>query len=296
MFKCGPLGGLKLNEFRNANGYRYINVAHDDPDANSFVIYKNGALLAETDRYSYQKFSGNHNTILVNGRGQAAIGRSDVSHWNQPATGPTDMTKQARLMMFKEEGNVVIIEGEAGGAYPPLRAEKGRKASPGLEQFRRTIVWVEGSYVLILDDVQAKQPADISWLIQAKRIETVNPEVGQYIIAHENASAKLQIISDAKLDGEVVDSPADDRGKPLGWKQFRAHARNTSEVRFATVIDLWGKDAKISLKQIEPNSWEVRVKLPQGEDRWVWVAPAQIEKPYRLEGFLHSGRKVVSGE
>lgn len=296
MFKCGPLGGLKLNEFRNANAYRYINVAHDDPDANSFVLYKNGALLAETDRYSYRKFSGNHNTILVNGRGQAAIGRSDVSHWNQPATGSTDMTKQARLMVFKDEGEIVIVEGEAGGAYPPLKAEKDRKASPGLERFRRTIVWVEGQYVLILDDVRVSQPADISWLIQAKRVETVNPEVGRYIIAHENASANLQIVSDEKLDSEVVDSPADDRGKPLGWKQLRVHARNAKEVRFATVIALWGKDAKISLQPIKTDAWEVVIKLLQGEDRWVWVASTSPEKPYRLEGLLHSGKKILSGE
>ncbi|MEJ7614957.1 MAG: hypothetical protein SQA66_15110 [Candidatus Fervidibacter sacchari] len=261
-----------------------------------FVIYKNGALLVETDRYSYRKFSGNHNTILVNGRGQAAIGRSDISHWNQPATGPTDMTKQARLTVFKDEGEIVIAEGEAGGAYPPLKAEKDRKASLGLERFRRTIVWVESNCVLILDDIRSRQPADISWLIQAKRIETVNPEVGQYIIAHENASAKLQIVSDAKLDSEIVDSPADNRGKPLGWKQLRVHARNADEVRFATVIALWDKGAKISLQRVKTGAWEVVVKLPQGEDRWVWVASTSPEKPYRLEGVLRSGRKVLSGE
>jgi len=147
-----------------------------------------------------------------------------------------------------------------------------------------------------LDDIRSRQPADISWLIQAKRIETVNPEVGQYIIAHENASANLQIVSDAKLDSEIVDSPADNRGKPLGWKQLRVHARNAKEVRFATVIALWDKDAKISLRWVKTDAWEVVVKLPQGEDRWVWVASTNLEKPYRLEGLLHTGRRVSSGE
>lgn len=43
MFKCGPFRGYRLNAFRNEGPKpRYINVAHDDPDANSFIIHSRG--------------------------------------------------------------------------------------------------------------------------------------------------------------------------------------------------------------------------------------------------------------
>jgi hypothetical protein len=50
MFKCSPFGGHTLNRFRNEDDFQYINVAHDDPDANSFVFGIGARNLAETDR------------------------------------------------------------------------------------------------------------------------------------------------------------------------------------------------------------------------------------------------------
>ena len=57
----------------------YVNVAHDHPDANSFIIFGDGDYMAETDRYPLKpgKLSTGHNTILINGLGQAVQGRSE---------------------------------------------------------------------------------------------------------------------------------------------------------------------------------------------------------------------------
>ena len=70
MFKCGPFGGYKLNEYRHREGMKYVNVAHDDPDANSFLLFADGEMVAKTDGYSKHKKSANHNTILINCTGQ----------------------------------------------------------------------------------------------------------------------------------------------------------------------------------------------------------------------------------
>ncbi|MCX7916750.1 MAG: heparinase II/III-family protein [bacterium] len=130
MFKCGPLGGYSLNKFRNENNFKYVNVAHDDLDANSFIIYTKGKFVATTDGYSRSKKSANHNTILVDGKGQIPPGRREGDVWTQPATGQTDMTQLAYITKFKDMGDVVISEGEVGRFYQNLR------------KFRRSFIWV----------------------------------------------------------------------------------------------------------------------------------------------------------
>ena len=94
MFKCGPMGGYKANAWRltartPTATLPYLNVAHDQPDANSFILLGDGEYLAETDRYPEQpgKLSSSHNTILINGIGQAADGPTRrATNGSSPAT------------------------------------------------------------------------------------------------------------------------------------------------------------------------------------------------------------------
>ncbi len=179
MFKCAPYGGLKLNEYRNSNNYAYVNVAHDDPDANMFILYADGALLADDDRYSTHKVTSSHNTLLVNGEGQKGEGQG----WTQPLKGKDqDMTRLARIAAFKDAGNVVMIEGEAGGAYPDLR------------RFRRTAIWVNGKYILLLDDIRAGKESRFAWLVQGRGVEQVKPL--QYRLKNAPAGCDLIFASD----------------------------------------------------------------------------------------------------
>jgi hypothetical protein len=169
MFKCGPLGGFALNAFRNENKFQYINVAHDDPDANSFTLYKDGEYLAQTDGYSKHKQSRNHNTILINGMGQRVPGRGEAGVWTQPAVGNVDMTKMANLTAWQVADKVVAIEGEASGAYLDVTDKKLGKSRPKLDRYRRAMLWVKGDYVLVLDDIRAPQPVEITWLMQGNQ-------------------------------------------------------------------------------------------------------------------------------
>ncbi len=57
LFKCGPLGGAKIQGWREqqakgGGGLPYVNVAHEHPDQNSFILLADGQYVAETDRYS----------------------------------------------------------------------------------------------------------------------------------------------------------------------------------------------------------------------------------------------------
>jgi len=239
MFRCGPMGGYKLNEYRNSfNPYKYINVAHDDPDANSFIIAKGGAYLAETDRYSYRKRSSNHNTILINGVGQENPGRDEGANgmqWMQPATGNNSMMKQAVLTAYKRTPAITLVEGEARGSYP---AKTGAKARPALDRYRRTFVWVRGDYILVLDDVRAPGPVAVTWLVQGKELKPIDEAAGIYLLSKNKASAEFRLLADAPLASKIGVSTANDHSDPLNWQQLQATAHADS-VRFVSIFNPW---------------------------------------------------------
>lgn len=273
MFKCGPLGGYKLNRFRNENNFSYINVAHDDPDANSFVLFNHGELLAETDRYSHAKRSSNYNTILVGGMGQMVPGRMEPQVYSQP--GGQDMTQMAVVTALRDTGDVLAVEGEAAGSYLSVKDKKTGKTRPALERFRRTFIWIKGGYVLVLDDVRSTQPTDLTWLMQSGGVKTLNESEGRYSLEKGKAVCEFQVVADSPFSAVVGDSTADNRQKPLGWKQLQATAANTQSIRFVSVYDLWSR-GPISVNFVPDGSdqWKVSVKGGKINDIWTWQAAA----------------------
>ena len=279
MFRCGPLGGYKLNSYRAEHKNGHINVAHDDPDANSFVIYSQGELLAETDRYSSQKRSANHNTILINGIGQMAKGRGEGDVYEAPSADGSDMSKMAVTTAWKDTGKIVVVEGEAAGSYPANR--KTKPGRPALERFRREAVWVEGDYILILDDIKAPQEVEITWLVQGAKLDRTET-AGGFRLSKGTASCDFQVVSSPAFTGSIGDSPADDHGKPLGWKQLNAVVKSNT-AQFAGVYDPWQRGG-LKLKQTAgAGSFKVEITGKEFHDTWTW-SPVSGFAPSTLRG------------
>ncbi len=287
LFKCGPLGGYTLNKFRNDNNFKYINVAHDDPDANSFIVYSNGAFLAESDRYSEHKKSANFNTILINGIGQQVPGQAEDRKWSQPATGPFDMTQIANVTALKQTPNIDVIAGEAGHAYNHLQEGGTRhNGRPELNRYRRCLTFVRGDYVLVLDDIRAPEVVDIDWLMQGQDLEVVNEAEGRYKLISEKGprcSFQLQTSADAGLSLSIVDSPADTKKKVLGWKQLRGRA-TTDHLYTASIYDLYGKSLSVRLDAKNPEAVIVAVRGIGINDSWLWEPAKAAGDTYTLSG------------
>jgi hypothetical protein len=289
MFKCGPLGGYRLNRFRNERNFTYINVAHDDPDANSFVIFSGGEFLAETDRYSKHKQSANHNTILVNGMGQIVSGRHEGQVWSQPGRG--DMSRMAYLTAWKDAGDIVVAEGEASGAYPAYRNKKGN-ARPPLTRFRRTFVWVKGRYILVLDDIRAGAPVEIDWLLQAPSLETVPGEEGRYRLRSGDAACDALVRCDAESEAQIVRSSADHRGELLGWRQLRLNAEG-SALRLASVYAPWGGKPALDDLRWTQDCVTFKARGSSGADTWTWAMAPDNDTPSELN-LTREGRTVIA--
>ncbi len=275
MFKCGPMGGYTLNRYRNANDMAYINVAHDDPDANSFVIFSDGQFVAETDRYSKQKRSANHNTILVNGIGQLTAGRKEGQVWSQPGG---DMARMAYLTAWKDAGDVVVVEGEASGAYIAVRGKR-----PALERFRRTFIWVKGAYILVLDDIAAPQDVRVEWLLQSGAVEADTGTSGRYVLKKEAVDCPVMIRSNLPTVPSIVESTADHRGKALGWQQLRLEASGSS-MRFVSLYLPWGGDWNLKGVDWEQDAAVVELESGEKKEQWQWGMASDNESASELRG------------
>jgi hypothetical protein len=298
MFKCGPPGGYKLNHWRetareSGGGLPYLNVAHDHPNANSFILFGDGQYLAETDRYCEKpgKVSSSLNTILVNGSGQVPQGRPDGDDWLQPGNG--DMTKMGVITAWKDANSVVVVEGEAAGSYLSSKDVKVPKPRPALDRYRRTFIWVKGGYVLVLDDIRSPEPVEITWLMQGAKLEPVNEEQGRYRLSKGKAECEFQLVSDGKFQSKIGVSTANDHGKPMGWQQLEATAQ-TAGIRFASAYDPWHhKDLKVKLAPEGPNKATVTVESAGFKDTWQWQAAAGEFEASTLHGARKGGFDVT---
>jgi len=271
MFKCGPFGGYLLNAFSQQNNNSYVNVAHDDPDANSFVLAIGDEFLAETDRYAKSKKSAGHNTILINGMGQMTKGRPEGGVWSQPGG---DMTKMGIITAWQVTPEIVAVEGEAAGSYLDYSDKKTGKTRPALERFRRTFLWVKGGYILVLDDIRAPEAVDISWLVQGSDLKATDAATGRFELISANKRCAFQLVASQAPTFEIGLSSADSRGKNLGFQQLTA-STNAKHLIVATVFDPWNRGGlSVKLTQNSPDEATIQVSGTDLADTWKWKASA----------------------
>jgi hypothetical protein len=297
LFKCGPMGGYLYNAWRTTakkhGALPYITVAHDQPDANSFILFGDGEFLAETDRYPSNpgKLSSSHNTILIDGLGQAAKGQPEGEEWQQPSD--WDMTDMAKITALRDAGDVVVVEGEAAGSYLAYQDQKTGRSRPALDRFRRDFIWVKGDYLLVLDEIRAPEPVEVTWLMQGAKLRPVDEAQGRYQLSKGDAECEFQLLADAPFKPVIGVSTANNHGQLMGWQQLQASA-HTRAIRFASVYDPWHhRDLKLTLTPAGPNHATVAVKSGGFTDAWRWQSATGKFTSATLHGFRKGGFDVT---
>ncbi|HEV7475236.1 MAG TPA: DUF4962 domain-containing protein [Pyrinomonadaceae bacterium] len=161
-FKCGPPEGHHTESLLQQFPEWRLSSGHAHPDANSFIIFARGEYLTGDTGYAGLPMTEHHNTLLVNGKGQAKEGAGhDVF-----AGVPYDRLNRIRISEVKVEKDQVIIRGDATAAYGP---------ELGLRKFVREFVYQPGAGFTIVDDVETTKPALLTFLLHADdRIESEN--------------------------------------------------------------------------------------------------------------------------
>lgn len=300
-FKCGPMGGYKLNEYRNTtpndNGTlpHGINVAHDDSDANDFALAVGNGFAFHPGVYSNaeskdSRFTRDHSTLTVDGKGQIGEGFG----YGQPI-GTSDMTQFSYLTGWKaNDKGQVIIEGEAGPAYrgqtgPDLKAANNKLADPVLKTYRRTAIWMPKDYILLLDNIVGNGAHDITW--HGTTMKAAVTGTNGTVSTETGTPVGFQILSNKDIKGTTQDIVLDGRwGKvPVQQLQFDA---NTDAIKFVTVLDPW--NTKPEVKMTESNGVvTLTVHTAKSDDTWTWKEAKDLTTPSQIDG-SRSGAPLIS--
>jgi hypothetical protein len=189
------------------------NTGHAHPDANSFIIWANGKYLTGDTGYSGRKMTDDHNTVLVNGRGQENDGRHEV---------------------FKEVVNerldkirIAEVWGNSDYFYARGEAASGYFADLGVKKFDRHFLYVAPDYFVVWDELETEKPSEFSFLLNADREIKLNGDTSDLInqnavlrvvkVLPERAKSEFlpQMILARGLPGSVEKGEAEQRGMQL---------------------------------------------------------------------------------
>jgi hypothetical protein len=225
VFKCGPVGGHKMQQIRED---KYVNVAHDHPDQNHFMLYAYGKMLAQDDEYAHEmKLTRSHNTVLVDGKGQPKEGTG----WQQP-------------FPYKQTGTMDDMFLSDKWAYSTGNASR---CYAGLGTFVRHIAFMGGQYVIILDNLAGgdNKPHEFEWRLHNDGKWDKQAD-DRFSVADGDVSLDIRFLlpeggkgmASAFLPAEMI--PADPKKgtpeKPLGSKPCLSAKQTAAGTRFLSVL------------------------------------------------------------
>jgi hypothetical protein len=177
VFKCGPpLGHQATREFTSDVGS-----GHAHPDANHFVIFGGGEWLIRDDAYAW-KMTDQHNTLLIDGKGQLGEG----AMWFKGA--PYLQTKaEPSILRAVSSPALDEITGDATQAYPK---------TAGLTRYVRHLLFLKPDVLIVADEIaltashrlelrlhpksRAERGADGAWIARGEkavlRVESLTPD------------------------------------------------------------------------------------------------------------------------
>ena len=269
MFKCSPLGGISLDQYRDANSEAYVNVAHDDPDANSFIFFSGNDNLVGSDWYSQRKQSDQQNTILVNSLGQNPSGRSPAPQvFSQPATSGSMLGMATAFAPVTLANGTIVSEGEASGSYPAISGTGGR---PGISRYRRLFLWAGNKYFLVLDDLRSATAVNFTYLTQGPGVSAVNTSTGQFNLSGGTHTCAFQVIGSQPLTYSIVASTADNRSTSLGYQELEATASATS-LQLASIFNPWAVSGlAVAIQNQTPTTEDIAVTGNGVADTYRWT-------------------------
>lgn len=297
MFKCSVYGGHTLNEYRDSfSPPRYVNVAHDHPDANSFQFAWGGEVWAmEQDVGKDAKTTRQHNTLLVDGKGQTGEAtRSGSVTWTQPIA---DMGTRAQVTEWFGAPGYGAVVGEAGGFYDALSS------------FKRTLIFVDGLYIVAVDEITVqRQPVTLDWCFHSSGAWRDLPArddddaARAWEIEKNGKRVHYIALTDAAVTAQ---HSGDDKMTTVQLTQPNARATVLVQVLLPQESDREREAATVTKWEIDGNKVYLEVERPGGVDRigvngWrdkdlttdATVAVVTLPKRGKPRGMLVNGKRL----
>lgn len=226
IFQCRPRGGY---------GHSFYSDGSFQLHAYGQMLNHGGGSSANLDAFAYHSMS--HNTVLIDGLGQA-----------QPSRGQLYPT-YGRLVGFsrgqlgggnrKEDGSsqagsFVYFAGDATRCYPrepgdytrwglPLGKVYQERAVDHLQRFVRHIIFVRGEYFVIYDDLACSRPATFTWLYHIRPQRPFAFDAQGFAFDYSVGDVRVRLQHFAKPDELVLDDRQglDGLVNPLTQEDYR---------------------------------------------------------------------------
>jgi hypothetical protein len=265
-FKCSPYGGHMLNAYRDSfKPPHYVNVAHDHPDAGEFLLAWDGQLFAMESGGA--KETRQHNTILVNGKGQEGEGQG----YTQPIP---NMASRAKIEQYFGAPGFGMVRGEAGGFYPDL------------SRFARTFLYIDDAYLLVADEIKATKSCNVDWLYHCNGQWS---EAGKRAWMIAKGSAKVRV-SIAYPEDAAAKTAAEGRTTTL------TASKSGSDLRMVMLVAPQPA-APAEIVQCKPTPGGFILKVQRGDlVDWVAIGPAdspEIKSDGEVACVTMKGAQVV---
>lgn len=152
-FRCGPAPGHRNQEDPRRVSRKGFGPGHQHPDINSFSLYSHGRWLAIDPGYVHLKTTGEHNTVLVNGQGQAGAGKEWLDYMAFESREPVPA-----VLRYESTPDYDYVIGDAGNVYVD---------EAHLSSFRRHLLFLKPDILVVADDLVAKEASRFDWLLHA---------------------------------------------------------------------------------------------------------------------------------
>lgn len=199
----------------------YGSFNHSHADQNSFVLYAYGEpLLIDSGYYDWYgsphdkgwtRQTKAHNAILVNGQGQPIF----------------DFTAKGRILQHFTcpVGDVAV--GDATASYKGL-----------LKQARRTIFYLRPRLFIIVDDLEAPEPATFTWALHAEQEMELRQEKGEIVVQRGDARCLVKFLEPNGLTLAQTDQfdPPPTTPRPNEWHATATTVAKAAKQRFITLV------------------------------------------------------------
>jgi hypothetical protein len=251
-FKCGPVIGHKaVRQFTYDPGGGHVH-----PDANHFVLFGGGEWLIRDDGYR-AKWTGQHNTLLVGGKGQTGEGQMWFN--GTPLLGAK---AQPRITRVASSPKLDEMVGEAAAAYP---------AELGLKRYTRRLLFLKPDTLIVVDDIELAQSAPLELRFHPEQQEATR-EGSAFIMHGKQSVLRLEPLTTegVQVDAQQVSGEGRENERPL---QMLTVQLRSERPRWRNAVALtWSAaggavPARVSL-QADGETWTFRVREQRLELNW----------------------------
>jgi hypothetical protein len=190
------------------------------------MLNHGGGSSANQDAFAYHTMS--HNTILVDGLGQAQSSKGQQS------------PEYGRIVGFARGKDYIYVAGDATRCYPhepgeyrrwglPLDKVYRQRAADHLQRFVRHILFLRGKYFVIYDDLAASRPAEYTWLYHIRPEGGLSFDPAKFAVEYRVGEVQVRLQHIARPGGLVLE---DRRGldafvNPLTGEDYRPYRKDS---------------------------------------------------------------------